>query len=151
MQDMTKEPRILEKDVYGVPGSKAYAKIGYIGLTESYTKNGMNMDINLLSTPPKMVRKKEDTYQAAPVPQLIPVDLPQDAGERQTAAVRLPFIGIRKPMTIVISAGCPAGKLSLILSTTQLRICSLLSTARAAGQNGGISVLQTARRKVTQS
>ena len=38
MQDMTKEPRILEKDVYGGPGSKAYAKIGYIGLTESYTK-----------------------------------------------------------------------------------------------------------------
>ena len=151
MQDMTKEPRILEKDVYGGPGSKAYAKIGYIGLTESYTKNGMNMDINLLSTPPKMVRKKEDTYQAAPVPQLIPANLPQDAGERQTAAVRLPFTGIRKRMTIVISAGCPAGKLSLTLSMTQRRICSLLSTVRAVGQNGGMSVLQTARRKVTQS
>lgn len=38
MQDMVKEPRILETDVYGGPGSKAYAKIGYIGLTESYTK-----------------------------------------------------------------------------------------------------------------
>ena len=38
MQDMAKEPRILEIDVYGGPGSKAYAKIGYIGVAEKYTK-----------------------------------------------------------------------------------------------------------------
>lgn len=38
MQDMVKEPRILEIDVYGGPGSNAYAKIGYLELTDQYTK-----------------------------------------------------------------------------------------------------------------
>lgn len=36
MQDMVKEPKIIREDVFGGPGSKAYAKIGYLDPVEFY-------------------------------------------------------------------------------------------------------------------